>query len=322
MSCEANAPGIEVVELYRRFGEIDAVDGVSFHVGRGELLSLLGPNGAGKSTTIKILCGYLSPTRGAARILGLDVGRDIQAIQPRIGVCPQDLVFYDHLTVEENLLLFGRAYRMEETLVVQRANEMIRLVGLEEKRKSLAKNLSGGQKRRLNLVLAIIHDPDVLFLDEPTAGLDPQTRRLIWSYIQTLKAEHKTILLTTHYMDEADILSDQVAIIDHGQIIAHGTPEELKESIGRGDVLELKTHGTEENLQETVCYLESLPDTLQVSYLPDQGVIRITALNGIGHLGLFIQSAGERNVRVEDIAVHANSLESVFLELTGRALRE
>jgi ABC-2 type transport system ATP-binding protein len=314
---------IEVMALERSFEDITAVKSVSFQVPAGTLYSLLGPNGAGKTTTINMLSCNLTPNAGDASILGHSITHQPDEVRKYIGICPQGNVLYEHLTVYENLIFFGKMYEVPKSTLEERADYLIKRVGLLEKRNSVVEKLSGGQKRRVNLLAGLIHDPDVVFLDEPTAGLDPQTRRMLWDYIEELKKKNKTIILTTHYMDEADILSDQVGIMDHGEIIAQGTPADLKESIGKGDNLIFRVDGSASNIDAV---LKKLVDSKEIfSGVPMEGDIkgiRITSLDGIGKIGSLVNEFIENKIKVEDISIQANSLENVFLELTGRSLRE
>ena len=214
-------------------------------------------------------------------------------------------------------------YNIDRTELKTRANDLIQKVGLDDKRKTRAQKLSGGMKRRLNLIIGLVHDPDILFLDEPTAGWDPQTRRLIWDYIFELKSKNKTIFLTTHYMDEADILSDRLAIIDFGKIIAEGTPEHLKETIGKGDILNLKIDGPKDQLLNSIKKIKQLDYIIDASYLEEEMITRINAMDGLGKIGTIIEHfTTGKNLQVVDVGVQRNSLENVFLTLTGRSLRE
>ena len=319
-----NDIAFEVKDLKKYFEDVKAIDGISFKVHKGECFGFLGPNGAGKTTTINILSCYMKPTSGSAKVGGLDVIKDHLKVKKFIGIVPQENIFYDELSVYENVIFFGKMYNVNRTELKRRANELIEKVGLQDKHKTRAEKLSGGMKRRLNLIIGLVHDPDILFLDEPTAGLDPQTRRLIWDYIFELKERHKTILLTTHYMDEADILSDRLAVIDYGKIIAEGTPEHLKETIGKGDLLNLKIDGPKDNLLSSIEELKQNEFILDAYYLEDEMVTRINAMDGLGKIGKIIKIFTKEgsDLHVIDVDVQRNSLENVFLSLTGRSLRE
>ncbi len=319
-----NGIAIEVIDLKKYFGNVKAVDEISFKIKRGECFGFLGPNGAGKTTTINLLSCYLKPDAGEAYVAGNDVVKEHSEVKKHIGISPQENIFYEELSVYENVVFFGKMYNIDRKILKKRANELIEKVGLQDKRKTRSEKLSGGMKRRLNLIIGLVHDPDILFLDEPTAGLDPQTRRLIWDYIFELKSRNKTIFLTTHYMDEADILSNRLAIIDHGKIIAEGTPEHLKETIGKGDLLNLKIEGPIEQLTKAINMVKKLDYINDVAYLEDEMITRINAMDGLGKIGEIIKlfTTEGKNLQVADVGVQRNSLENVFLSLTGRSLRD
>src|SRR5690554_2539185 len=231
-------------ELVKRYGPVLAVDGLSLAVCEGEVFGLLGPNGAGKTTTIKIICGLLKADAGDVFIYGRSLRDSAGAVLEQVGVCPQQIVLWKNLTCLEQLVFIGQTYGLAARAARARGIHLLDEIGLGEKRDALAKTLSGGMQRRLNLIMALVHDPDLLVLDEPEAGLDPQGRILVREYIRTL-ARDKTIILTTHNMDEAERLADRVAIIDHGRLLALDTPDALKRQVGEGDVLEI-TLGSED----------------------------------------------------------------------------
>ena len=313
---------IQALDVEKNFEDVKAVDGIWFIIRKGECFGFLGPNGAGKTTMINILSCYLKPSSGNAFVAGLEVVEERPQVKKHIGMAPQDNIFYENLTVYDNIIFFGSMYTIDSNILKERANILIKKMGLEEKKKTKAKKLSGGMKRRLNLIIGLIHDPDILFLDEPTTGLDPQSRRFIWDYISELKNRNKTIFLTTHYMDEADILSDHLAIIDHGKIIAEGTPESLKETIGKGDLLNLKVEGNTEMILPCIEEIKTMEDIIDAHYIKDDTIVRITAMDGVGKIGKIIMHFNTYNLQVVDVQVQRNSLENVFLSLTGRSLRE
>jgi len=317
-----NGIAIDVKKIKKYFSDVRAVDDVSFIIKRGECFGFLGPNGAGKTTMINILSCYLKPDNGKAYVAGYDVVEDDTNVKKFIGICPQENIFYNELSVLQNLIFFGRMYNVDRNNLKERALELIEKVGLQDKKKKRADKLSGGMKRRLNLIISLVHDPEILFLDEPTSGLDPQTRRLIWDYIFEMKAQNKTIFLTTHYMDEADVLSDRLAIIDHGKIIAEGTPEHLKETIGKGDVLIFKINGKKEKILHAINELKKFDFLIDAKYHEEDLFTRISAMDGIGKIGLIVQKFNENGLQIADVSVQRNSLENVFLTLTGRSLRE
>jgi ABC-2 type transport system ATP-binding protein len=222
-----NESAIMVENLVKRFEDVTAVDGISLQVKKGELFGLLGPNGAGKTTTINILCGLTKPTSGTAKVVGFDVQKEKAKVKAFLGVCPQETAIYPYLTGAENVDLFGNLYAMDKSILKTRRAMLLEKMGLAGDAKRKSEKYSGGMKRRLSLILALIHDPQIAFLDEPTVGMDPQSRHAVWDFIKDLKKEDKTIILTTHYMEEAEELCDRVGIIDHGKLIALGTPREL-----------------------------------------------------------------------------------------------
>ncbi|HLN89065.1 MAG TPA: ATP-binding cassette domain-containing protein [Candidatus Binatia bacterium] len=222
-----NEPAITIENLTKKFEDKAAVENLSLQVFKGELFGLLGPNGAGKTTTINILCGLTKPTSGTARIFDYDVQKDTQKVKEQIGVCIQETAIYPYLTGKENLELFGKLYGMNKKAIKERSNVLLEKIALTDDAKRLTAKYSGGMKRRLSLALALIHDPEIAFLDEPTVAMDPQSRHAVWDFIKEQKTKGKTIILTTHYMEEAEEICDRVGIIDHGRLIALGTPKEL-----------------------------------------------------------------------------------------------
>jgi ABC-2 type transport system ATP-binding protein len=222
-----NKPTIEMEHLAKKYQDVTALDDLSLQICKGELFGLLGPNGAGKTTTINILCGLLKPSSGEASICGYDVQKNTSKVKEIIGVCIQETAVYPYLTGAENIDLFGNLHIMDKAILKARQNMLLNKMGLTEDVKRKAAKYSGGMKRRLSLILALIHDPQVIFLDEPTVAMDPQSRHAVWDFIQELKNLNKTIILTTHYMEEAQELCDRIGIIDHGKLIALGTPKDL-----------------------------------------------------------------------------------------------
>ncbi len=222
-----NESAITIENLTKKYEDKTAVDDLSLHVFKGELFGLLGPNGAGKTTTIGILCGLIKPTSGTAKIFGYDVLKETQKVKEQIGVCIQETAIYPYLTGIENLELFGKLYGMNKKDIKERSNMLLTNMALKEDAKRVTAKYSGGMKRRLSLALALIHDPQMAFLDEPTVAMDPQSRHAVWDFIKEQKTKGKTIVLTTHYMEEAEELCDRIGIIDNGKLIALGTPKEL-----------------------------------------------------------------------------------------------
>lgn len=228
---------IQINNLSKRFGDVTAVDGLSLDIEEGEIFGLLGPNGAGKSTTLNILSGILQPTSGSAFVCGYDVTEDPGKVKRLIGVCPQHSAYYKYLTGRENIKLFGNLHGMPKALIEERSAHLIKKIGLEEAADRKSSGYSGGMVRRINLAMALINDPEVAFLDEPTVGMDPQSRRATWGFIEEFRQSGKTVILTTHYIEEAEELTDRVGIIDHGLLVALDTPQALMEVNG-GDDLE------------------------------------------------------------------------------------
>ncbi len=311
---------ISVKGLKKRFGEIKAVDGVDLQVKKGELFGLLGPNGAGKSTMIRMLTTVLRPDDGTASIAGLDLRKQRVEIRKFLGVCPQEIVIAETLTAEENVTFVAQMHGVPTAIAKRAAKDLLTLLGIAG-RKDRAKNFSGGMKRRLNLAMALVHKPKIIFLDEPTAGLDPQARRLVWDFIRDLKKTGSTVILTTHDMVEADALSDHIAIIDQGKIIALGTPQELKEKFGTGNVLEIQLLH-QEDVRVVKEKLQTLSFITKVSDVGDHGLL-ISFTGGLKNFATTLQQGILQNINeVENISFRQNTLEDVFLHLTGRRLRD
>jgi ABC-2 type transport system ATP-binding protein len=218
---------IVIESLVKKFEDVTAVDGINLQVSKGELFGLLGPNGAGKTTTINVLCGLLKPTSGSATVGGYDVQKETSKVKELIGVCPQDTPVYPYLTGRENAEFFGNLHAMPKEKLKKNVDALLQRLSLLEDSKRRVGKYSGGMKRRLNLILALVHDPEIAFLDEPTVAMDPQSRHAVWDFIRDLKKNGKTVILTTHYMEEAETLCDRIGIIDHGKLIALGTPTAL-----------------------------------------------------------------------------------------------
>ncbi len=307
---------IRVEGLSHRFGDIVAVDQISFSVEEGEIFSFLGPNGAGKSTAINVLITLLRIQQGTAVIAGHDVRRDPQQVRNSIGIVFQDVTLDRDMTCWEILEFHGRLYRMPPAERKKRIDELLSLVQLDAKRDVRTKQLSGGMKRRLEIARGLMTRPKVLFLDEPTIGLDPQTRMRMWDYIKAVNDEGTTIFLTTHYMDEADNLSDRISIIDHGRIITTGTPYELKNTLGE-DLIYLETS----DLRKTRLFLS---DMSEVKELREKSRGLVVMLNGDGTkiLPQIIENLAGRGIRVSTVNLKKPSMDDVFLHFTGRELRD
>ncbi len=306
---------LEARELTKRYGALTAVDCLSLEVHEGEIFGLLGPNGAGKTTSINMLCGLLKPDAGLVLIHGKPVKDGDAGIRSRVGVCPQNITLWNTLTCLEQMQFIGEMYGLKGKFARQRSRQLLRELDLEDKKDSLARNLSGGMQRRLNLAMALVHDPEILVLDEPEAGLDPQSRVLVREYVRSM-SHRKTIILTTHNMDEADRMADRVAIIDHGQLLALDSPEALKRTVGKGDVLEIELG--EDPTGPAVEALE--PIVPQVSLTNHTLVIRGRGV--VELLPAILDGLHGVNASLGDVRLRANSLEDVFLTLTGKRLRE
>ena len=310
---------LSVRGLTKSYGDLTAVKDLSLHVYKGEIFGFLGPNGAGKTTSISMICGLLKKDSGDITIKGQRVNGNARAFKHLIGLCPQDIVIWEDLTCLEQLEITGRLYDMRRAAAREKALELLDMLGLSEKSGKLAKTLSGGMKRRLNIALALIHEPEILILDEPQAGLDPQSRVLVREYIRSL-AKKITIILTTHDMDEADRLSDRVAVIDHGQLLVLDTPENLKNRVGKGDMLEIKIFpGQEQRLEQLV---KKLPANLDYIDLPEENSFRLTGVDIMDRLPLLLERFKKSKLAIEDMTLRKKTLEDVFISLTGRRLRE
>jgi len=300
---------VQVDNLSKKYKDTLAVNGISFALSKGEVFAFLGPNGAGKTTTVEILECLRAPTGGKAKVLDYDVSKrsDQGEIRKRIGVLPQDFNAIDRLTVRENIDYFGAMFDHQLD-----ADQLIELVDLKDKRDAQFKTLSGGLKQRVGLAVALVNDPVLVFLDEPTTGLDPRARRDVWYVIERLKKQGKTVFLTTHYMDEAEYLADTVSIIDHGQIIASGTPDQLIDTHGGKKTLIIRDAGQEG--------LKQLPPGLPKAELRNAGDIAIPLNNG--ELTNILISLGQTPLHDKEIEVRRPTLDDVFLNLTGRRVSE
>jgi ABC-2 type transport system ATP-binding protein len=307
-------PAILVEGLVKAFGAVRALDGVDLGVERGTVLGLLGPNGAGKTTTVRVLTTLLRPDAGTVRVAGLDAVRDATALRERIGLAGQYAAVDENLTGAENLVMVGRLYGERRPAARARAQELLEQFDLTDAGRRPAKTYSGGMRRRLDLAAALVARPPVLFLDEPTTGLDPRSRLDLWSTIERLVADGTTVLLTTQYLDEADRLADAIAVIDHGRVIAEGTPDALKDRVG-GERLEVRlTHAAEAATAAGAL----LPMTDEPPATEDD-LVRITVRPGSGTIVEAVRRLDDAGVGVDDLALRRPTLDDVFLTLTGRA---
>ena len=301
--------------LTKRFGSLTAVDGLSFEVYEGEVLGFLGPNGAGKTTSIGMLCGLLKPDAGQVLVHGVPIAGGGADVRSRVGVCPQDVVLWAKLTCLEQLQFVGEMYGIAAGEARRRGKELLRDMDLEAKAGALAATLSGGMKRRLNLALALVHDPEIVVLDEPEAGLDPQSRVMVREYLRSL-ASRKAVILTTHNMDEADRVADRVAIIDHGRLLVIDSPAALKSSVGEGDVLEIELDAATERAQAALAFLEGRATVERADH---ELVVR--ALDVVTLLPDIVRALTAAGCEPGAVHVRQNTLEDVFISLTGRRLR-
>lgn len=302
-------PLLRAESLVKNYDDITAVNDISFDIYPGEIFGFLGPNGAGKTTTIKIMCGLLKPDRGNVTINPIN-GRK------SIGFCPQHIVIWENLTCFEQIIFTGQMYDMTVSEARYRGEELLNSLGLNSIKDRLAKKLSGGMQRRLNIALALIHSPQILFLDEPQAGLDPQSRVLVREYIRSIR-ENTTIVLTTHDMEEAEKLSDRICIIDNGKLLVTGTADEIKKTGGNADLIEVKI------LQDSYSlFLSSLDNylTLNMTLSPDKISFRIN--DPIQAISDILKVVEKHNIKIENLTMRKNSLEDVFINLTGKRLRE
>ena len=307
---------LQINNLTKSYGDIQAVNDLSLDVFSGEVFGLLGPNGAGKTTTIKLMSGLLKPDSGEVILRGKPLATEDVKTRRRIGICPQENVLWTKLTPAEQLIFLGSMYGMIPSLIRQRCQMLLDVLGLSDSANKLAGTLSGGMQRRLNIALALIHDPEIVILDEPEAGLDPQSRISIRKYIKSL-ANDKTIVLTTHNMDEAERLADRVAIIDRGKLMVLDKPDTLKQTVGEGDVLEITLLNQKEPIELDLSFLEDRAQILIVD-----NVLQIRALDLVNLLQSILTRLHESGIQTGDIRLRKNTLEDVFIKLTGRRLRE
>jgi ABC-2 type transport system ATP-binding protein len=303
--------------LVRRYGDLTAVDGVSFHIDAGETYGLLGPNGAGKTTTISMVAGLIPADAGTVTVAGEIMSPGQVEVKRHIGLVPQDLAIYPELTATENLAYFGRLQGLRGGELAQRTGEVLDLVGLADRAKEATKNFSGGMKRRLNIGVGLLHRPTLLILDEPTVGVDPQSRNAILESVETLSVEGMAVLYTTHYMEEAERLCDRIAIMDSGRIQAEGTRGDLVTLTGDLDHIRLAGAG---NTAATAEALRALPAVEQVA--ADRRSLVLTVRDAPANVAGIVTTATETGMTLSDVEITRPDLESVFLHLTGKALRD
>jgi ABC-2 type transport system ATP-binding protein len=312
-----NQPAISVRNLQKSFGENRAVQGVSFDVEQGEIFSLLGPNGAGKTTTISMLSCLLRPDAGDALIMGHSIRNEDMGVKSVLGVVPQEIALYEDLTARENLTFWGKMYGLRGSALKSRVSEVLEVIGLTDRANERVGKYSGGMKRRVNIGVALLHKPRVIYMDEPTVGIDPQSRRNILDSVVALKNHGMTVLYTTHYMEESQELSDHIAIMDHGKLIACGTNDELVKLVGEQTRIDLTVSVEPGKIAEA---WRSIPGVERVTV--EQGQIAVLVDDSNLVLPKLFEAAAHTSARITSVDIREPNLESVFLHLTGRALRD
>ena len=308
---------IEVTNLRKTYGDLVAVDGIGFAARPGAIFGLLGPNGAGKSTTIGCISGLLSPDEGQVTVFGHDVQADARRAKAQLGIVPQELALYEDLSARENLSFWGEAYGLGGASLKERVATVLELVGLEDRAKEPVKNFSGGMKRRLNFACGIVHEPKALLLDEPTVGVDPQSRVRLLELVREQAAGGTCVLYTTHYMEEAESLCDELAIVDHGRVVAAGTMEELRVMIGERDLLRLSGAFTATAAREALGAL----DEVEVVQAEDE-IVTVAVPRASQRLSEIFTTLGGTGAEVRETTITRPNLESLFIKLTGKELRE
>lgn len=310
---------LSIKDLNKSFGELKAVDGLSLDIYKNEIIGLLGPNGAGKTTTIKMICGLLKSDSGKIDVVDGANNNLKNDFLRYIGVCPQEIVVWKFLTCEEQLILMCKMYNIPHKEAKKRSHELLEKLGLYEKRKKLAKTLSGGMKRRLNIALAVIHKPEIVVFDEPEAGLDPQSRVLVRDYIKSLKGD-MTVLVTTHNMDEADRVCDRVAIIDHGKLLLVDEPKVLKARSDAGNIVEVVISPDKVEEIKNAINTKLAKNVKKIDHIHDRLIIHIKDITE--NLSEVLNILNDSDIRQDDINFRWTTLEDVFISLTGRSLRE
>ena len=321
----AASDSILIDNISQKFGNFTALDSLSIKINRGEIFGLLGPNGAGKTTLLNILCGLSRPAGGNVTIFGMNFKDHHNDIRKRLGYVPQETALYEHLTAEENLMFHARFYGVPSSLRKTRIQNALELAQLESRRKSKVKEFSGGMKRRLAIVRSLIHDPQLLMLDEPSLGVDVQSRVEIWEKIKGMRTE-KTIIVTTNYMEEADYLCDKVAILDHGRLIALGSPVELKKA-HLGEIVELTLHNAPKGFLGNLAQIyRDITDKFTTEELTGKGIgwtkIGLRVPDASSRVTEILEITQSQNIEISEVNVRAPSLNDVFIELTGKKLRE
>jgi ABC-2 type transport system ATP-binding protein len=313
-------PILKSQDLHKTFGEQKAVQGVSFQIAQGEIYSLLGPNGAGKTTTISMLTGLLAPTHGDAIIDGHSVVKNVNEVKKVIGVVPQEIALYPTITARENLAFWGKMYGLTGKHLNERIDIALEIAGLADRAKDKVDTFSGGMKRRINIAVGLLHEPKIIFMDEPTVGIDPQSRRRILDTVIELNKQGMAVLYTTHYMEEAEELSHRIGIIDHGKLIAQGTLSELTKMVGEFETVQLTVDPDGHSIKEIATSLETLPEVYKTIGEGNRLIIQAREANAV--LPGVISHLTQMNIKIQALEIQEPDLEAVFLHLTGRALRD
>jgi ABC-2 type transport system ATP-binding protein len=313
-------PILSAQNLHKSYDDVKAVQGVSFQIAEGEIYSLLGPNGAGKTTTISMLTGLISPTEGDAQVDGHSVVQKVNEVKQVIGVVPQEIALYLSITAMENLKFWGRMYGLSGSALNQRSDAALEIAGLADRADDKVETFSGGMKRRLNIAVGLLHEPKIIFMDEPTVGIDPQSRRRILDTVKKLNAEGMAVLYTTHYMEEAEELSHRIGIIDHGKLIAEGSQAELTRTIGECDIIQLTLDTGDQEVDACAETVQAL-EIVEKAY-GENGHMIVQVADADAALPVILAHLTSSEIHVKALSVQEPDLEAVFLHMTGRALRD